>query len=94
VICSAFCIYIDTVIEGPVPVERDSLGKPVVYASEIEAQRCIAEDTIDRLQQFLTGDREYEDAVTVEEYIVEVDVWPDGSIVDANGNGFGIHTRQ
>lgn len=76
------------------PVEWNEFGRPVVYASEIEAQRVIAKDVIDRLQQFLTDERDYEDALTVEEYIVEVDVWPDGSIVDTDGNYFGIHSRQ
>ncbi|MEO8617077.1 MAG: hypothetical protein ABI600_18200 [Luteolibacter sp.] len=42
------------------------------------------------LQQFLDGERDFEDAVTVEEYIVEVDVFPDGTMVDADGNVFGV----
>ncbi len=38
------------------------------------------------LQQFLDSERDFEDAVTVEEYIVEVDVFPDGTMVEAEGN--------
>ena len=71
------------------PLWRDGHGNPVVYQSEIEAQREIAEDTIERLQQFLEGQRDFVDAMTVEEYVVEVDVSSDGSIVDADGNHFG-----
>ena len=41
-----------------------------------------------RLQQFIDGERDFEDAVTLEEYVAEVDVLPDGSIADADGNGF------
>ncbi|MEO8617080.1 MAG: hypothetical protein ABI600_18215 [Luteolibacter sp.] len=43
---------------------------------------------ITRLQQFLDGERDFEDAMTVEEYIVEVDVFPDGTMVDADGKRF------
>jgi hypothetical protein len=84
-----FCIYINTLCEGPVPVEHDQLHNPVVYQSMIEAQREIAECTIERLQQFLDGERDYEDAIGVEEYVVEVDALPDGSIIDGDGNSFG-----
>ncbi len=41
-----------------------------------------------RLQEFIDGEREFEDAMTAEEYVVEVDVFPDGTIVDADGNSF------
>jgi hypothetical protein len=85
---TGFCIYINTICHGAVPVERDGIGNVVVYSSVTDAQRVIAEATIERLRQFLEGEREYEDAMTVEEYIVEVDVLPDGSITDAAGNIF------
>lgn len=71
------------------PVERDAHSRPVVYDTLNEAQRQVAEYTIERLQQFLAGEREYDDAMTVEEYIVEVDALCDGSIVDEDDNVFG-----
>jgi hypothetical protein len=86
---SAFCIYIDTVCEGAVPIYRNESGFPFVYPTLIEAQREIADDTMERLRQFLEGERDFEDAMTVEEYVVEVDVFADGSICDADGNRFG-----
>lgn len=85
---AGFAIYIDTVCHGAVPVEHDDKGNAIVYSTVTEAQRVIAEDTIERLRQFLEGERDYEDAMTVEEYIVKVDVFPDGSITDAVGNVF------
>lgn len=85
----AFCIYITTVCEGPVPSVRDGDGKPCVFKTEIEAQREIADNAMTRLKEFIDGEREFEDAMTVEEYVVSVDVNPDGSIVDADGNRFG-----
>lgn len=86
----AFCIYITTVCEGPVPSVRDGDGKPCVFKTEVEAQREIADNAMTRLQEFIDGEREFEDAMTVEEYVVPVDVYPDGSIVDVDGNCFRI----
>lgn len=85
----AFCIYITTVCEGPVPSVRDGDGKPCVFKTEVEAQREIADNAMTRLKEFIDGEREFEDAMIVEEYIVPVDVYPDGSIVDTDGNRFG-----
>ena len=85
----AFCIYINTFCQGPVPIERNETDFPVVYSTLIEAQREIVEYTIERLQQFLAGQRDFDDAITIEEYIVEVDVFSDGSILDESGRWFG-----
>jgi hypothetical protein len=86
---AGFCIYIDTVCDGPIPIEHDEMGMPVVYSTRADAEREIAEDMIERLQQFLAGQRDFGDAMTVEEFIVEVDVRHDGSIVDQDGEHFG-----
>jgi hypothetical protein len=80
-----FCIYVDTVIDGPVPIERDETGNFVVYNEEVEAQREIADIVFERLHQFLAGEREFDDAMTIEEYVVPVDVMPDGSVCDESG---------
>jgi hypothetical protein len=85
----AFCIYVNTICQGPVPVERNEKGFPFVYFTRLEAQREIAGYAIIRLRQFLDGERDFDDAITVEEYIVEVDVFSDGSILDGNGFWFG-----
>jgi hypothetical protein len=84
-----FCIYIDTICQGPVPVWRDGEGKYLVFKTEIEAQREIADDLIMRLEQFMDGERDFDDAMTVEEYIVPVTVQTDGSFTDEDGNCFG-----
>jgi hypothetical protein len=83
-----FCIYINTFCQGPVPVVSDNDGY-CVFATELEAQREIADYQLTRLQQFLDGEREFEDAMAVEEYIVPVTIQPDGKIVDADGRCFG-----
>lgn len=83
-----FCIYIDTLCQGPVPVVSDGENKYVVFETELEAQKEIVDNQMTRLRQFLDGEREFEDAMTVEEYVVPVTVHPDGVIVDADGNCF------
>lgn len=83
-----FCIYINTFCQGPVPVVSDN-DRYVVFETELEAQKEIVDNQMTRLQQFLDGERDYQDAITVEEYVVQVTVHPDGKIVDEAGNCFG-----
>jgi hypothetical protein len=91
-----FCIFINTAFQGSVPSvwESDAFGsgesreKICVFATAREAQLEIADFMMTRLREFIDGERDFDDAMTVEEYIVEVDVCPDGTIVDADGNSF------
>ena len=85
---TGFCIYIDTLCQGPVPVVSDGEGKYIVFETELEAQREIVDDAMIRLQQFLGGERDFNNAITVEEYVVPVTVHPDGAITDETGNCF------
>ena len=39
-----------------------------------------------RLQQFIDGERDFDDAITVEEYVVPVYVLPDGTVTNESGN--------
>ena len=92
-----YCIFINTVAQGPVSSvteigSRDASNIPghfCVFPTELEAQHEIADFMMTRLQQFLDGERDFEDAITVDEYVLEVEVLPDGTVVDANGNRFG-----
>lgn len=77
---TAYAIFVNSLCDGPVPVEFDATGKPVLYPTLDAAQRVIAEDTIDRLHEFLAGEREFEDAINPEEYPCAVECLPDGSI--------------
>jgi tRNA splicing ligase len=85
---NGFCIYINTFCQGPVPVVSDDNGY-VVFATELEAQKEIVDNQMTRLRQFLDGEREYEDAIEVEEYVVPVTVHPDGKIAGEDGRCFG-----
>jgi len=80
-----FCVFIDTVFQGSVPSVHDGDENPVVFETRLEAEREIADYMMVRLQQFMDGEREFEDAIAVEEYIVEVAVLPDGTIVPSGG---------
>ncbi|HEY1170192.1 MAG TPA: hypothetical protein VGH19_02375 [Verrucomicrobiae bacterium] len=86
---SGFGIFIDTSCEGCVPLWRGYGGMPYFYSTEEEAEREIAEDLITRLEEFLDSEREFEDAMTVEEYILPVQRLPDGSVVTEDGKVFG-----
>lgn len=85
---TGFCIYIDTLCQGAVPAVSDENGY-TVFATELEAQREIVDHQMTRLRQFLDGEREYEDAISVDEFVVPVTVQPDGKLMDADGNCFG-----
>lgn len=85
----SFCIFADTICEGRVPAWHDENLMPVVYPTIEAAQREIADDAIEYLRQFLEGNRSFEEAMTVEDYILPVNVLADGSIVDLEGNCFG-----
>jgi hypothetical protein len=83
-----FCIFIHTLCQGAVPSCYDGEDRPVVFPTRLEAEREIVDLAMIRMQQFLDGERDFDDAITIEEYIVEVDVWPDGSITDEDGNHY------
>ncbi len=84
---SGFCIYIDTLCQGAIPVVSDC-ERHTVFETELEAQMEIADHMMTRLRQFLDGEREFEDAVITEEFVVPVTVHPDGVITDENGGCF------
>ena len=90
---NGYCIYIRTFCQGPVPVvsDGDDNGddKYVVFETEVAAQREIADNAIVRIRQFLAGERDFDDAMTVQEYVVPVTVHPGGKFMDKDGNCFG-----
>ena len=94
---NGFCIFIHTLCQGRVPSvhewkANDSPGTPgsiCVFATEREAQLEIADFMMTRLQEFIDGERDFEDAIETEEYVVAVTVQPDGTIIDEGGRHFG-----
>jgi hypothetical protein len=84
---SGYCIFTPTFFQGPVPSVFGENDKVCIFTTETEAQREIVDNALIRLQQFLDGERDFDDAISIEEYIVKVDVLPDGSI-DSDGIHF------
>ena len=86
---SGYCIFVDTLCDGPVPIFGDGDGNSIVFESEVAAQRVSAEYQIDRLQAFLAGERDFEEAMAVDEFVVAVTLGADGVIVDEAGRRYG-----
>ena len=86
---SAYAIFTQTICEGLVPTWHDGSNLPVTYPTELEAQREIAGDLMEQLRQFLDGSREFDDAISNEDFILPVKVWSDGSISTEDGRTFG-----
>lgn len=82
---SGFGIFINTVGEGEVSLWRDGEGKPYFFETSKEAEETIIEDLMARLQECLDGGRDFDDAITVEEYILPVERLADGSLRDEWG---------
>ena len=76
----AFCIFIESICEGRVPLVKDAHGNPFLFPTLEEAERDIIESMMIRLQQCLDGEREFDDAIEVEEFIVRVSVLADGTV--------------
>jgi hypothetical protein len=71
------------------PACYDETDYPVVFSTELEAQREIADNQLTRLNEFLDGAREFEDAISTDEFVLHVDVWPDGRVSLEDGSFFG-----
>jgi hypothetical protein len=65
-----FCIFILALFEGEVPSCIGENHKPVVFATEEEAEFEIIDFVSDRFEEYLDGERDLEDAMTVEEFVL------------------------
>ena len=87
-----YCIFTDTFFQGSIPTVSGSVGKGpekyCVFETELEAQREIADFMMTRLQEFMDGERDFEDATSCDEYVVEVTINADGMLVDEHGRIF------
>lgn len=82
-----YAIFIETAFQGVVPSVREG-EKIAVFSCRRDAQTEIATAMIARLEQFLTGERDFDDAITNEEFVLEVSRLPDGSLRDEDGRVF------
>lgn len=88
-----FCIFLDTFFQGPTLAVTEEENRPCVFSTELDAQREIADNMMTRLRQFLDGERDFDDAITVEEYVVPVTVLADGTI-RTNMDGCWVETLK
>ena len=79
----------DTVCEGKIPAWRNTTGGFLLHTTEREAQLEIAGYTMIRIRQFQQGERDFEDAFAVEDFIEPVITRADGTFVDLDGNSYG-----
>jgi hypothetical protein len=83
-----YIIAVDSLAEGCTAVQRGADGMPVVYETRIEAERDVVQDFITRLQEFLRGERAFDDATFLEDCILEVTRNANGSLEDDYGRKY------
>lgn len=86
---TGFVIFRQTICQGTMPACYDETEFPVVFSTEREAQCEIADTQLIRIQQFLADERDFEDAIATDEFVLPVYVWPDGSISIKDGRIYG-----
>lgn len=79
-----FCVFLDTVCQGSIPIEHNGYGAPIVYASREEAQMSINEDRAERELLRSMGEWAENEAVTKDEYVQAV-------VVDGRGR---VHASE
>jgi len=75
--------------EGKIPAWRNETGGFLLHSTEREAQLEIADYTMIRIRQFQQGERDFEDAFTVEDFIEPVTTRDDATFVDSGRNSYG-----
>lgn len=85
-----YCIFVDTLCTGVVPAWRDESGKWIVYNTKAEAQAEILDAFLEKQRQFFSGERDFDDAMEIEDVIHKVTQLPDGSVIDESGRVFSV----
>lgn len=85
---TGFAIFVSSLTEGCIPLVRDEHNRPVIFATEREAQLEIVDALVTKLREFQGGERDFDDATTIDEFVVAVRAHPDGSIEDEFGQRF------
>lgn len=88
-----YAIFVQTLCQGPAIAVTSGAGKAVVFETEVDAQREIVDHHITRLQEFLDGERDFDDAMAVDEYVAPVTIHPDGVLVAEDGSFFRLSSH-
>ena len=82
---SFYIIVGDSFLDGLQPTLMVSEGgspfENLLFSTEREAQIEIADRMITKLEEFINGDRDFEDALALDEYVMEVVRCGDGKIL-------------
>lgn len=84
-----YCVFINTLFQGTTISVHDGNDLPVIFPSEREAQLEIIDFHMTRVQEFIDGERDYDDALEIEEYVMPVTVLPNGMVIDECGRHYG-----
>jgi hypothetical protein len=84
-----YCVFINTFCQGTTVSVHNGDDLPFVFPTEREAQLEIVDFHMTRVQEFIDGERDYDDALEIEEYVMPVTVLPNGSVVDENNRQYG-----
>jgi hypothetical protein len=79
-----YMIVGESVVEGLQPTvmvsEGDSPFEPLLFPTEREAQMEMADRMMTKLEEFIVGERDFDDAVALDEHVLEVVRRGDGKI--------------
>ncbi|MEY4570654.1 MAG: hypothetical protein RLZZ398_2093 [Verrucomicrobiota bacterium] len=79
-----YMIVGESVVEGLQPTvmvsEGDSPFEPLLFPTEREAQMEMADRMMSKLEEFIDGERDFDDAVALDEHVLEVVRRGDGKI--------------
>jgi hypothetical protein len=79
-----YMIVGESVVEGLQPTvmvsEGDAPFEPLLFRTEREAQMEMADRMVTKLEEFIDGERDFEDAIALDEYVLKVVRHADGRI--------------
>lgn len=75
-------------ITSTMPLDSSPQATLRVFATQSEAEREIARAMIGSLQEFIEDRKDFDDATTLKEFAVDVDILPDGKLVTEDGCTF------
>ncbi len=79
-----YCVLTDTISGWELVwrIQEETNEMPQVFSTEKEARKEIAEDVISDLQEYIAGDRDWEEVHQVNEYMVaEITIDADGKLI-------------
>lgn len=83
-----YALFEDDKPEVPKVSRYGEDGSPLVFFSEREAEKQIARITLVKMQRFMDGYGDFDEAMTMSVYYLPVEIDADGSVITAAGKRF------